>query len=108
MGRPAAEAGHLLVRVSRLFTVLFAFIMGFLAVLLQQLNLTLGYVYMSMGVVIGAAVVPIALAMLLETASGPACTAGAMLGVCFAVLAWFSTAYAQTGEVTIESTGLDG
>ena len=51
---PAAQAGTLLVRVSRFFTVVFAFVMGFLAVLLHQLGLSLGYVYMAMGVVIVA------------------------------------------------------
>ena len=46
------------------------FTAGFLAILLQELGLNLGFVYMSMGVLIGSAVGPASLAILMEKANG--------------------------------------
>ena len=74
-GAPESRfAGEVLVRFSRFFTLLFGVFMGCLAILLQRLGLSLGYVYMAMGILIGSAVVPVSLALLLETANGTACT----------------------------------
>eukprot|EP01045_Picozoa_sp_COSAG04_P015153 COSAG04_NODE_1179_length_7905_cov_12.347041_7_plen_135_part_00 len=83
-----------------------------------------------MGILIGSAVVPVSLALLLETANGTACTAGeppryrwhlgcillklaaisllagAVVGLVMAFITWFSVAAANdpNGEVTIAST----
>ena len=46
------------------------FTAGFLAILLQELGLNLGFVYMSMGVLIGSAVGPASLAILWEKTNG--------------------------------------
>jgi hypothetical protein len=43
--------------------------------------------------------------MLLETANGAACTAGAAGGAALALLAWLGTARLLFGEVTVASTG---
>merc|ERR1719390_219433 len=73
--------GAILLRVSKFFTGIFAVFMGFLAVLLQALGLNLGWVYMSMGVVIGSAVGPASLTILMEKANGKAIAAGAVGGL---------------------------
>merc|ERR1719171_3000663 len=72
--------GKILLRVSKFFTGLFAVFMGFLAVFLLTIGLSLGHVYMSMGCLVGSAVGPAALTILMETANGKAIAAGALGG----------------------------
>ena len=97
--------GVILVRMSRFFSCLFAIFMGFLSVLLNVLGLGLGFVYMSMGNIIGSAVVPVALAILYQKANGMWCTLGAVGGFCIAMFAWIMAAYSQFDEVSMASLG---
>merc|ERR1719311_285903 len=76
--------GRILLRVSMFFTGIFAVFMGFLAVFLQTLDFSLGWVYMSMGVIIGSAVGPASLTILMETANGMFIGAGAVGGLLIA------------------------
>merc|ERR1712167_192258 len=80
--------GVILLRVSKFFTGVFAIFMGFLAVFLQTLGFNLGWVYMSMGVIIGSAVGPASLTILMETANGKFIGAGAIGGLILGVLGW--------------------
>merc|ERR1712072_1277892 len=57
-----------------------------LSVLLNQLGLNLGWVYMAMGNIIGSAVVPCAMAILSTNANGKICTAAAIIGNIFAIV----------------------
>jgi Na+/proline symporter len=97
--------GVILVRMSRFFSCLFAIFMGFLSILLNQIGLGLGFVYMSMGNIIGSAVVPVALSILMEDANGTWCTAGAVLGFFIAIAAWIIRAAVEYDEVTMDSLG---
>jgi Na+/proline symporter len=97
--------GVILVRMSRFFSCLFAIFMGFLSVLLNVLGLGLGFVYMSMGNIIGSAVVPVALAILMEKANGTWCTIGAVGGFCIAIASWVIRAAIEFDEVSMDSLG---
>merc|ERR1719390_123586 len=97
--------GAILLRVSKFFTGIFALFMGFLAVLLQALGLNLGWVYMSMGVVIGSAVGPASLTILMETANGMAIGAGAVGGLILGIMGWCIEAYKESEDVTYETLG---
>merc|ERR1719379_3260390 len=77
-----------MLRVMKFFCVCFAIFMGFIAVFLQTLGLGLGFVYMSMGIFVGPAVAPAALAILMEKASAQWCTIGAIAGLCGGLTAW--------------------
>jgi MFS family permease len=81
--------------------------MGFLAVVLQTLGLGLGFVYMSMGIFVGPAVAPAAMAILMEKASGTWCTIGAIMGLIGGVITWLVCAYGLYGEITLDSLGGD-
>lgn len=81
--------------------------MGFLAVFLQVLELNLGFVYMSMGIFVGPAVVPAAAAILMQSASAKWCTWGAIIGLCCGVLTWIIVAAAEKEEVSLSSLGGD-
>jgi len=91
--------GAILLRVSKFFTGLFAVFMGFLAVFLLTIGLSLGHVYMSMGCLVGSAVGPAALTILMETANSKAIAAGAILGFILAMVGWVGQAATEFGEV---------
>jgi Na+/proline symporter len=99
--------GTILLRMSKFFTFVFAVFMGFLAIMLQAIGLNLGWVYMSMGVLIGSAVGPASLAILMETANGIFIAAGAIGGLIAGLLAWCLQAKVEFGEVTIDTLGKD-
>merc|ERR1719217_1694914 len=73
--------------------------MGFLAVFLLTIGLSLGHVYMSMGCLVGSAVGPAALTILMETANSKAIAAGAILGFILAMVGWVGQAATEFGEV---------
>merc|ERR1719388_319381 len=91
--------GAILLRVSKFFTGLFAVFMGFLAVFLLTIGLSLGHVYMSMGCIVGSAVGPAALTILLETANSNAIAAGAVGGFILAMVGWIGQAATEFGTV---------
>jgi Na+/proline symporter len=91
--------GMILLRTSKFFTGLFAVFMGFLAVFLLTIGLSLGHVYMSMGCLVGSAVGPAALTILMETANSKAIAAGAIGGFILAMIGWVGQAASEFGEV---------
>merc|ERR1719301_450130 len=91
--------GKILLRVSKFFTGLFAVFMGFLAVFLLTIGLSLGHVYMSMGCLVGSAVGPAALTILMETANSKAIAIGAIGGFVLAMIGWVGQAATEFGEV---------
>merc|ERR1719326_2744598 len=91
--------GKILLRVSKFFTGLFAVFMGFLAVFLLTIGLSLGHVYMSMGCLVGSAVGPAALTILMETANSKAIAFGAVGGFVLAMIGWVGQAATEFGAV---------
>lgn len=102
-----SSTGRGLMRISRLSIVLFGMGMGLLALLLLQVGVSLQYVYLAMGILIGSAVVPVALAVVWKKTSKVAATAGALIGLACGVASWFGTAYMLSGEVSVRSTSQD-
>jgi hypothetical protein len=92
--------GKILLRVSKFFTGIFALFMGFIAVFLLASPVdSLGHVYMSMGVLVGSAVGPAALTILMEKANGKAVAAGAIGGFCLGILGWVLQAVVEFDEL---------
>lgn len=101
-------SGKQLVKVSRATIMGFGIGMGGLAVLLLSLGLSLGFVYLAMGILIGSAVIPIALTILWKRTNRVAATVGAIIGLMVAVTTWVSVAASLPeygGEVTLASLG---
>jgi len=72
------------------------------------MGLSLGFVYLAMGIIIGAAVVPIALTILWRRTNRVAATAGAVIGLMVAVTTWVTTAASLPefgGEINLASLG---
>lgn len=106
--RNPAASGKKLVKVSRITIVGFGLGMGGLAVVLLNMGLSLGFVYLAMGIIIGAAVIPIALTILWKRTNRIAATAGAVIGLMVAVTTWVTTAVSLPefgGEISLASLG---
>jgi len=99
--------GIILLRVSKFFTGVFALFMGFLAVFLQTLGFGLGWVYMTMGVIIGSAVGPAALTILMEKANGIWIAGGAIGGLILGLFGWMIKALVDSDKVTKDTLGKD-
>ena len=105
--RPDAT-GRQLLRVSRISIVAFGMGMGALAAVLLGMGLSLGFVYLAMGVLIGSSVVPIALTITWRRTNRYAATAGAVAGLFVALGAWVGMAASLPefgGEVSLASLG---
>jgi hypothetical protein len=102
-----AATGEKIVSVSRWAILVFGMLMGPLAVLLNHIGLSLGWLYLFMGVMIGAAVFPIAFAISWLRCSATAAIAGAVGGTGLGVLAWLAAGSAKGGPLTLASLGTD-
>ena len=100
--------GKQLLRVSRVTIVGFGLGMGGLAVVLLGLGLSLGFVYLAMGVLIGSAVIPIALTIIWKGTNKYAATIGAIAGLAVALTTWAGVAASLPefgGVVSLASLG---
>ena len=101
-------SGKKLLKVSRATIVGFGIGMGGLAVILLSMGLSLGFVYLAMGVLIGSAVIPIALTITWKRTDKVAATAGAIIGLFVALGTWVGVAAslpAYGGTVSLASLG---
>lgn len=102
--RPSAT-GRSLMRISRLAIVGFGIGMGLLALILLQVGASLQYVYLAMGVLIGSAVVPIALAVVWKRTNKAAATCAAVAGLVCGTMVWLGSAYYMSGAISVATTG---
>ncbi|NND85940.1 MAG: universal stress protein, partial [Nitrosopumilus sp.] len=100
-----SSSGRELIRVSRFAILGFGIGMGLLASLLFQSGISLQYVYLMMGVLIGSAVAPVSLAILWEKTNKYAATSAAIIGLLCGVVSWVWSANLMYGEITLSSTG---
>jgi urea-proton symporter len=85
--------------------VVFGLVMGAFAILLFEVGLNLGWVYMFMGTLIGSAVCPLWNMMNWDKASAKGAIYAAWLGLIFAFIAWFVAAKAQSGTINVNTLG---
>ena len=98
--------GKQLLKVSRTVIVIFGLGMGALAGILLGMGLSLGFVYLAMGILIGSAVIPIALTITWSRTTKAGAVSGALIGVCLSLLTWTSVAASEAnGVVDIASLG---
>ncbi len=97
--------GRELMRISRFTILAFGVGMGMLASLLFQLGVSLQYVYLMMGILIGSAVAPISFSILWQKTNRYAATLAAVTGLACGVSIWLGSALVMYGEITIATTG---
>ena len=102
--KPSAT-GRELMNVSRLSIVIFGFGMGVLALVLFELGVSLQYVYLAMGILIGSAVVPVVLALVWKKTNRTAAMLGAVIGLTCGVAIWLLLTDLIYGNISLLSTG---
>ena len=99
-----SSTGRQLMRISRYAILGFGLGMGALASMLFQFGVSLQYVYLAMGVLIGSAVAPISLAILWKDTNRYAATIASIIGLGCGVTVWLGYAYTISGEISLAST----
>merc|ERR1711906_77081 len=80
--------GEQILKVSRVAILGFGLFMGVLSIILFELGLSLGFVYLMMGIFIGSAVMPVAFVLTWKDASATGAIAGAIIGQICAMITW--------------------
>lgn len=81
-------SGRRIIFLSRIVILTYGLIMGVFGIALHHIGVSLGFLYLAMGVFIGPAVVPVAYAICWGRASARGAISGAMLGLICGLTAW--------------------
>ncbi|KAM7493795.1 hypothetical protein LguiB_028404 [Lonicera macranthoides] len=97
--------GKQILKVSRAVVLAFGCFMGLLAVILNKASVSLGWMYLAMGVLIGSAVIPISFLLLWRKANALGAILGPIIGCSCGVITWLSVASIEYGRVNLDTTG---
>ncbi|CAI5469426.1 unnamed protein product [Closterium sp. Yama58-4] len=97
--------GRQILFYSRVFVLTYGLFMGVLAVGLSELRVSLGWMYLVMGVLIGSAVIPVTNLLLWKKANAVGAIAGCIIGMISGVVSWITVAVVMYGTVDLNSTG---
>ncbi|CAI0441936.1 unnamed protein product [Linum tenue] len=98
-------SGKQILRVSRAVVLGFGCFMGLLAVILNKAGVSLGWMYLAMGVLIGSAVIPIALMLLWRKANAIGAILGTVIGCVLGITTWLSATSIEYGRIDLHTTG---
>lgn len=98
-------SGEKLLKVSRGVTLAFGLGMGLFSVLLFSVGISLGFVYMAMGIFTSSAVIPVTLGLTWKRATSEGTFYGTLLGLIGGVTIWMVSAYVSSGHIGIDSLG---
>ncbi|XP_078182719.1 urea-proton symporter DUR3-like [Carex rostrata] len=99
--------GKQILNISRGVMLGFGCFMGVLAVMLNVVGVSLGWMYLAMGVLIGSAVLPIAFLLLWRKANAIGAMAGTILGCILGIITWLTMTKVLYGRVDLDTTGRD-
>merc|ERR1739844_802574 len=91
--------------VSRIVIVAYGLFMGAFSIVLNEIGLNLGWVYLFMGICIGSAVIPLWNMMTWEKANGTGAIIAAWGGFALALISWFVAASIQSGSISVDTLG---
>ncbi|CAF1096385.1 unnamed protein product [Rotaria sordida] len=98
-------SGKKLIYISHVSVVTFGLLMSAWSIGLYYINISLGYLYLLMGVIISNAVVPGALTLLWNRQSKWAACLSPPLGLACSITAWLVTTKTKYGAITVETSG---
>ena len=102
--KPSLKDAEVIV-YSRAIILSYGLAMGVFASILFQIGVSLEYVYLVMGILIGSAVAPIILTLVWEKTKGNSMTAAAIVGIIGGTVSWIVSASLLYGDISLESTG---
>lgn len=100
-------SGQRLILMSRCSIIVFSFAMSGFATGLYYANVSMGYIYELMGIIISAAVVPLTLTLLNKHQNVQAASISPILGTCIAIMSWLVSTHTMYGAITIDNTFMD-
>ncbi|XVF57430.1 hypothetical protein PTKIN_Ptkin06aG0204700 [Pterospermum kingtungense] len=98
-------SGKKILSVSRAVVLGFGCFMGLFAVILNKAGVSLGWMYLAMGVFIGSAVLPIAFMLLWSKANALGAILGTIFGCVLGIVTWLSVTSIEYGRVNLDTTG---
>lgn len=102
---PEASERQIL-RVSQLAILVFAIFMGLSGLVFYYIGVSMGWLYTFMGVLLGSAVVPIALCITWKKANKIGCMTGAVVGLIMGIIAWLiATSTLNGGKINVTTSG---
>lgn len=94
-----------LIFVSHIMICIFACIMASMACVWNAVGISLGWLFLVMGLIIGGAVMPAAFTVTWRGQTRAGAISGCLSGLAVGLIAWLSQAKTYYGEITIASTG---
>jgi SSS family transporter len=104
--KPSAS-GRQLMRISKYSVLVFGFGIGVLSLSLFHVGLSLQYIYLSMGILIGSAVGPISLSLIWKKTNKISASISALCGLLLGVFVWLFSAFSLYGNISVASTSHD-
>ncbi|EJD44285.1 solute symporter family transporter [Auricularia subglabra TFB-10046 SS5] len=104
--RPRATPAQL-IRVSHAMIGVFGLTMAVFACVWNAIGIDLGWLFLTMGLLIGGAVFPAAFAVTWRGQTAAGAIAGCLAGLAAGLAAWLVTAHQLYGELTIATTGME-
>ncbi|KXT05849.1 hypothetical protein AC578_1030 [Pseudocercospora eumusae] len=98
-------SGRRLIYMSHASCVVYAILMAAFSTGLHYAGISMGYLYLFMGVIISGAVLPSSLTLLWTRQSWAAATFSPPLAMCCSLIGWLVQAKQQYGELNINTTG---
>ncbi|KAI9761317.1 MAG: hypothetical protein M4579_001107 [Chaenotheca gracillima] len=98
-------SGRRLVYMAHCCVIGFGIVMAAFSTGLYYVGISMGYLYLLMGVIVSSAVLPASLTLLWKRQNLIAAAASPVLGLATSLIAWLVTAKKQYGELTVDSTG---
>ncbi|XP_042503528.1 urea-proton symporter DUR3-like [Macadamia integrifolia] len=100
--------GRQILNASRFVILAFGCLMGVIAVILNMAGVSLGWMYLAMGVFIGSAFIPLAYLLLWKKANSSGAIAGMVCGCIFGLTTWLTVTKVVYGRVDLDTTGRNG
>lgn len=97
--------GKNLILMSHLCVIAFGCLMAVFSIGLYHIGVSMGYLYLLMGVIISSAVLPASLTLLWKKQNVYAATISPILGLACSLTAWLVTTKVQFGEITVDTSG---
>ncbi|GLC42950.1 hypothetical protein PLESTB_000288600 [Pleodorina starrii] len=100
--------GRRMVMLQRIIVVVYSLLSGVVTVILLKLDVSLSWVYLFMGIIIGSAVFPIAASLTWAKCSATAACVSAVVTTPLAIMTWLITAAKlNNGVLNLDTTGQD-
>ncbi|ODV87331.1 hypothetical protein CANARDRAFT_26737 [[Candida] arabinofermentans NRRL YB-2248] len=97
-------SGKRIIYTSHASVIVFAFIMSGFSTGLYYADISMGYLYEIMGIIISAAVFPSAMTLLTDKQNAQAAIWSPILGTGFAIMSWLVCTKKKFGSITVDNT----